>query len=261
MTDDSTDTLTDPEPAEAAPADAPATEAAAVEPVRPEVPFWQRPNVERYLLPLVLPIVVVLGLVVYVLNLSRVFLSAHGHIPVVVGSVITVAILLGGTVLSNSSRLRSTSIALMTTLFALLIFTSGWLVLGHSQEKKAGGTPLTAVGPFQGKIDLAALASLKFTPSTFSVKTGIYSVTLTDDAAGPHTLDFDDPQTLFAGLAVNGAGEKQSSRIFFGAPGDYTFFCAIPGHRVAGMQGTVKVTGPPMTLVQAEAAAGKKSGG
>ena len=38
-----------------------------------------------------LPIVVVIGLVVYVLNLSRVFLSAHGHIPVIVGSVITVA--------------------------------------------------------------------------------------------------------------------------------------------------------------------------
>ena len=90
------------------------------------------------------------------------------------------------------------------------------------------------------------------------MKTGIYSVTLTDDATGPHTLDFDDPKTLFAGLAVNGAGEKQTSRIFFGAPGDYTFFCAIPGHRAHGMQGVVKVTGPPMTLVQAEAAAAKK---
>ncbi len=259
MTDDSTDTLTDPPPAEVPAAEVAATEPAAIEPAPPAaVPFWHRPNVERYLLPLVLPVVVVVGLVVYVLNLSRVFLSSHGHIPVVVGSVITVAILLGATVLSNSTRLRSSSIALMTALFALLIFTSGWLVLGHSQVKGEGGTPLTAKGAFVGKIDLAALASLKFTPVSFSVKTGIYSVTLTDDAAGGHTLDFDDPKTLFAGLAVNGAGQKQASRIFFGAPGDYTFFCAIPGHRAQGMFGVVKVSGPPMTLADAEAAAAKK---
>jgi len=262
MTDDNADTLTDP-PAgevvatEATATDAPETEAAAIVPAPPaEVAFWQRPNVERYLLPLVLPIVVVVGLVVYVLNLSRVFLSAHGHIPVVVGSVITVAILLGATVLSNSSRLRSSSIALMTALFALVIFASGWLVLGHSQVKGQGGAPLTAVGPSSGKIAIAAGVGgqLKFAPVALSMKTGIYSVTLTDDATGPHTLDFDDTNTLFAGLAVNNAGEKANSRIFFGAPGAYTFFCAIPGHRAAGMQGVINVTGPTMTLAQAEAA-------
>jgi plastocyanin len=251
MSDDSTDTLTDPQPAEPSAA-VPATEA-AVEPARPEVPFWQRPNVERYLVPLVLPIVVVVGLVVYVLNLSRVFLSGHGHIPTIVGSTITVAILLGATVLSNSARLRSTSIALMTTLFALVIFTSGWLVLGHSQLQGEGATPLSAQGAFSGKLEMSALAALKFDPNGLTAKTGISLVTLTDDAAGPHTLDFDDTKTLFAGLAVNSAGEKSSSRIFFGEPGTYTFFCAIPGHRAAGMQGTVTVTGPPVTLAEAEA--------
>jgi plastocyanin len=250
MTDDSTDTLTE-EPA----AEVVGAESAAIEPGPAAViPFWRRPYVERYLVPLVLPIVVVAGLLVYVLNLSRVFLAAHGHIPVVVGSVITVAILVGATVLTNSKQLKSTSIALMTTIFALVVFTSGWLVLGHSQVKGESTAPLTATGPVSGKIDLAALASLKFTPVSFTVKTGIYMVTLTDDAAGPHTTDFDDPTTLFKGLTVNAQGQKDSSRIFFGAPGTYTFFCAIPGHRAAGMQGTVTVTGPPMTLEQAQAA-------
>jgi plastocyanin len=249
MTDEHTDTLTD-----TAVTDAPATEPAATEPEPERVPFWQRPAVEQFLFPLVLPIVVVLGLVVYVLNLSRVFLSAHGHIAVAVGSVITVAILLGATVLSNSSRLRSSSIALMTTLFVLVVFGSGWLVLGHSQVKGEANTPLPAAGPSSGKLELSALASLKFVPSSLSVKTGVYSVTLTDDATGSHTLDFDDPSTLFVGLKVNSQGEKATSRIFFGDPGDYTFFCAIPGHRAAGMQGTVHVTGSSMTLAQAEAA-------
>lgn len=221
------------------------------------VPFWQRPNVERYLFPLVLPIVVVVGLVVYVLNLSRVFLSAHGHISVVVGSVITVVILLGATVLSNAKRLRSSSIALMTTLFVLVIFTSGWLVLGHSQEKGGGTTPLTAAGPAPGgklAITAAPGGQFKFAPAALTVKTGIYSITLTDGAVGQHTLDFDNPATLWAGLQVGTQGEKATSRIYFGAPGDYTYFCAIPGHRAAGMQGVIHVTGPPLTPAQAETA-------
>ena len=103
MTDDSTDTLTDPPPAEPPATVAETTEVAARRArAEPVVPFWHRPNVERYLLPLVLPIVVVVGLVVYVLNLSRVFLSGHGHIPTVVGSTVLVVILIGATVFSNA---------------------------------------------------------------------------------------------------------------------------------------------------------------
>lgn len=227
------------------------------EPPAAKVPFWQRPNVERYLFPLVLPMVVVVGLVIYVLNLSRVFLSAHGHIAVAVGSVITVLILIGATVLSNSKQLRSSSIALMTTIFVLAIFSSGWLVLGHSQEKGGGSAPLAAAGPAPGgKLAIVAApgGKLTYAPLKFTVKTGVYEMSLTDGSTGPHTLDFDDPTTLFAGLQVGTSGEKVSSRIFFGTPGDYTYFCAIPGHRAAGMQGTITVTGPPMTLAQAEAA-------
>ena len=227
--------------------------AVAAEPVG----FWQRPHVERYLVPLVLPILVVLGLVIYVLNLSRVFLSAHGHISVAIGSVITVVILLGATALSNASRLRSSSIALMTTIFLLVIFTSGWLVLGHSQEKGGQSAPLVATGPAPaGKLAITAApgGQFKFAPSALNATTGIYSITLTDGAVGQHTLDFDDPTTLWVGVEVNNQGDKVTSRIFFGAPGDYTYFCAIPGHRAAGMQGTIHVTGPPMTLAQAEAA-------
>ena len=75
-----------------------------------------------------------------------------------------------------------------------------------------------------------------------------------DEGQG-HTLNFDDAATLYPGLEVNTPGETKSARIFFGTPGDYTFFCAIPGHRSAGMQGVVTVTGAPMTLDQALAKA------
>jgi len=232
---------------------APAGEPAAEE--RP-VSFWHRPNVERYLVPLITPVIVVVGLVVYVLNLSRVFLSAHGHTAVVVGSVVTALILLGATVLSNSARLRSQTLTLMTAGFVLVVLGSGWLVLGHSQEKNVSSAALPAAGPYSKEITITAspTGGLTFGPSSVSVTTGVYEMTLVDGASISHTLNFDQSSALFSGLVVNGSGEKHSSRIFFGAAGDYTYYCAIPGHRAAGMQGVVHVTGPTMTLAQAEAA-------
>ncbi|HTD50771.1 MAG TPA: hypothetical protein VK771_09235, partial [Acidimicrobiia bacterium] len=151
---------TDPASGETAPA---VVEPAAVVPVAAEpLPFWHRPNVERYVVPLITPILVVLGLVVYVLNLSRVFLSAHGHTSVVVGTIVTVVVLLGATVLSNSSRVRSSSISLMTAGFLLVVFVSGWLVLGHSQVKGASSAVLPKGGPSQGSFTIVAQPASAF---------------------------------------------------------------------------------------------------
>jgi plastocyanin len=263
MTDETSDpgsVATEPAPTDSAPA---VVEPAGVEPVPTEpVSFWHRPNVERYVVPLITPILVVVGLVVYVLNLSRVFLSAHGHTAVVVGTVVTIVILFGATVLSNSSRLRSSSITLMTAGFLLVVFVSGWLVLGHSQVKSSNSAVLTAAGPSQGSFMITAqpAAPLAFGPSSLSMKTGIYTINFRDGANTTHTLNFDQSSTLWAGLVLNTQGETLKSRIFFPSAGDYTFYCAVPGHRAAGMQGVVHVTGPTLTLTQAEGA-GKPSGG
>jgi plastocyanin len=165
-------------------------------------------------------------------------------------------ILIGATILANAS-LKTTSIALMTTGFVFLIFVSGWLVLGSSAEKKQANASLPTAGPYDAEIKITAAPTggLSFAPSALTVKTGIYLVTLVDGANAQHTLNFQDPSTLWPGLVVNTAGEKVQGRIFFGADGAYTYFCAVTGHEAAGMKGTVTVTGPPMTLQQAEASA------
>ena len=224
-----------------------------VAPVAP-VPFWQRPNVERYFMPFIVPVVIVAGIVIFILNISRVFLAAHGHIPVVICSVVLLVILIGATVLANAS-LKTTSIALMTTGFVFVIFVSGWLVLGSSAEKKEASSTLPATGPVNGtiKIEASPTGGLSFGPSALSVKTGIYLVVFTDGANAQHTLNFQDQSTLWPGLVVNNAGEKLQSRIFFGTAGAYIYFCAVPGHEAAGMHGVVTVTGPTMTVAQAEA--------
>jgi len=222
------------------------------------VPFWQRPLVERFLVPLVLPIAVVVGLVAYILNISRIFLSAHGHIPVILGSIITAMILFGAALLSAASpRMRQSAITLVSAAFILAIMSGGWLVLGHSQPEKTGPTTLPETLKTKQTIQVTAAPGgrLAFSPNQLTAKTGLATIAVTIAGAG-HTFDMRDSTTLFAALSLDAAGTKKDGVAFFAAPGTYGFFCAIPGHDAAGMHGTITVSGPATTLTQALTATG-----
>jgi plastocyanin len=74
---------------------------------------------------------------------------------------------------------------------------------------------------------------------------------------GNLTIDYDNPSQVAHSIAVataNGnvlgetqpaAGGKQTLDIPNLAPGKYVFYCTVPGHREAGMEGNLTVTGGP----------------
>jgi plastocyanin len=226
--------------------------------------FWERPMVERYFSPLVLPLAAVLGVVVYVLNVSRLFLSAPGNVAVVLGTVITVVILFGAALLALSPRLRSGSIALITVGFIALIVSAGSVNLGHSEPHgEAEGGTLACDTPAQGSLQFVAGPNngLTFAPDEAAAQTGLVNIEITDGSNTEHTFVFDDAETKFEKQTVAGAGSKAACVAFFPQPGDYTFFCDIPGHRQAGMEGSIHVEGDPITLEEAEAAGGGAGGG
>lgn len=220
----------------------------------PEVPFWQRPYVERYLVPFLLPFGIVVGLVLFVLNISRIFLANHGTKAVVLGTIITIVILAGATVLSAASeRLRSSSMGLATAAFIAVIALGGWLALGHAEGEGEGDDVLLANdGPALGELGFESLPSLRFVPDEVTTETGIQRITMTN-VGGPHTFVFETPGTRFETLVVDAAGEVDTGRAFFGDPGEYVFFCSVPGHRAAGMEGVITAEGDPKTFEQAEA--------
>ena len=194
------------------------------------------------------------------LNISRLFLSGHGHIPVIVGSIITLMILIGATLLSAAApRLRQSAITLISAAFIFSIMSGGWLVLGHSQPESTGPTSLPDTLKTTQTLSVTAGAGgqLKFAPSTLTAKTGLVSIKV-DMGSGGHTFNLSDPTTLFAGVSVT--QPAQTIVAFFPKPGSYTFFCATPGHEAAGMKGTITVTGAPMTLTEAVTAAGNPAG-
>jgi plastocyanin len=236
---------------------APSAEVAVPPAVAPEpVSFWNRPYVEKFFTPLVLPLLVVAGIVVYVLNVSRLFLSAHGHIPVIIGTVITLVILVGAASLSASPRLRQSQVVLLTTGFVAVLAFSGWISLGRSQVKGEASAPLPADLNVKQiiKVTAAPGGQLAFAPNSLPVKTGLVKFEVNFAAAG-HTFQVQDPKARFAELKPPGTGVV-SGVAFFSAAGDVTFLCTIPGHEAAGMKGTITITGPAMTLEQALAADG-----
>jgi plastocyanin len=79
-----------------------------------------------------------------------------------------------------------------------------------------------------------------------------YTTTEASAKAGKVTIDFNNPQGLTHDVAIessNGeevgktdliASEETSTAVNL-KPGTYTFYCSVPGHREAGMEGTLTV--------------------
>jgi plastocyanin len=252
-----TDTTTE-EPQESTEVEAaPTTD---VEAAPAAVSFWHRPYVERYLVPLVLPVAVIVGVVMYVLNVSRLFLSAHGHLPIIIGTVITILILLGASLLAGS-RLRPSSTLLVTAGFIIALTFAGWISLGHSESKEAANGPLPATLKAAQTIKLteAPGGAFAFQPNALdNIKTGLAKITVNFAATG-HTFAFHEAEVRFKELKPAGAG-PDSGIAFFPAPGTYSFYCTVPGHEAAGMHGTMKVSGPAMTIDEALTKSGNAAG-
>jgi plastocyanin len=109
----------------------------------------------------------------------------------------------------------------------------------EAEEEPAGGSA-GAEGP-GGTLRLAA------DPASIA-----YDTKELGSAPGKVTIDFDNPSAIEHDVAIEAEGGEElaaSEVIKEGktsvsaelAPGTYTFFCTVPGHREAGMEGTLAV--------------------
>ena len=199
---------------------------------------------DRLVLPLLLPLLSMFAVFLYVTNISRVFLASGENVSVLVGTIVTLGILVGGAAISASPRLRSSTLVIVLAGFTVLVLSAGLLSLGPSEEKASGGGGFKQpTGPPVATLDVDALASFSFQAKEFTVSPpGVIEINYNDVGGGTHTLVFTDPKLSGFQLAVPQGPKTGKVQL---TPGSYTIYCTIPGHRAAGMQATVNVGPAP----------------
>ena len=193
---------------------------------------------DRLLLPIALPLLSMLAVFLYVVNVSRVFLASGENVSVLVGTIVTVGILVSGAAISATPRLRSSTLVMGLSGFAVLVLSAGLLSLGPSEPKETGGGGFQPPkGPAVASLDVEALPSLSFQAKDFTTAAGVNQINYID-GGGTHTLVFTDPK--LSGFELKVPQGPKTGKVQLN-PGTYTIYCTIPGHRAAGMQATVNV--------------------
>jgi plastocyanin len=190
---------------------------------------------------ILLPLASMVAIFVYVYNISRVFLAGgDGAETVIIGSVVTVAILGGATLIAASPRLRTSSLVMVLAIALLLVMSAGLVTLGPSEEKKAagGGGYKQPTGPAVNTLDVDAV--LPFTTHEYTAPAGINEIVYVAKSV-PHTLVFSEAKYAGWELKVDAVGKNDQGKVDLTA-GKYTIYCTIPGHRAAGMEATLTVT-------------------
>jgi uncharacterized cupredoxin-like copper-binding protein len=114
-----------------------------------------------------------------------------------------------------------------------------------SQPTATTGTPAPPSSPAAGPATKLALSAdaggqLAYDKKTLSAKAGTVEIAF----ANPSPIEHD--VTIAQGATVLGAtptftGGSKTLKLSL-KPGTYTFYCSVPGHRQAGMEGTLTVT-------------------
>jgi plastocyanin len=128
---------------------------------------------------------------------------------------------------------------------SILIVTFAVTGCGGSSKSSSSSSSSGAAAPTTGSasstLSDAANPSgqLKFTSSSLTAKAGKVTVQFTNKSSIAHNFTIQGSGGV-VGSTPTFAGGTKSFTVNL-KPGTYTFYCSVPGHRQAGMQGTITV--------------------
>jgi len=110
-------------------------------------------------------------------------------------------------------------------------------VVGAACSGDDGGTTyVEPKGPPVAELDFEA-ENFSFSPKDLSAPPGILDITVTS-IEGAHDFAIEGQPGFL--LEVSATGKTATGKIKL-KPDTYTFYCLLPGHRAAGMEGTLTV--------------------
>jgi plastocyanin len=110
------------------------------------------------------------------------------------------------------------------------------------EEKSEGGEAEggTAGSASAVQIEANPEGALEFTTTSATAKAGKVTIDFTNSSPVPHdvTIEAEGGETLAQTEVFAEGSESTTANL---KPGTYTFYCSVPGHREAGMEGTLTV--------------------
>ena len=147
--------------------------------------------------------------------------------------------------------MKKAAVALVLVLASLALVACGGSDDSSSSESTA--TETTAESNGGGEAEGKSAGSANAIAFEADPAGGLaYTATAVTAKAGKDTIDFTNPQPLMHDVAIEDSSGKtvaQTSTVAEGSdsttaelePGEYTFYCTVPGHREGGMEGTLTV--------------------
>lgn len=108
-----------------------------------------------------------------------------------------------------------------------------------------GATATTGAAGGAETLDVSSPADggLIFQPDGLTAQAGNVTVTYDNPSQVPHSIAVATANGNVLGEVQPFTDGSQSVQLTNLAPGEYTFYCTVPGHREAGMEGTLTVGG------------------
>lgn len=139
-----------------------------------------------------------------------------------------IALPLAGCGSSSSSSPTSTSTSPTTT--------------ASTTSSSTSSSPSTGGAAAKGALSLEANkeGELKYNKTSLTAKAGNVSIDFANMSSLSHNVTIESSSGQVLGATPTFAGGSKTLSVNL-KPGTYKFFCSVPGHRMAGMEGTLTV--------------------
>lgn len=197
---------------------------------------------DRVLIPFAIPVAAVLVILIAVLNFSVILLALEERVSETAATVVAIAaataVLFGAAYFSRGQDRSPRSLTALAGV-GLVLVLAGTVGAEAIQEGRETRPKAPDLGP--PDITITAGPGLTFQEKLLKSHPGRIVIQYVDADTIPHELLFDGIDGFK--LRVNSKGETAKGAVKLD-PGNYLYYCDIPGHEEAGMAGFLVVSEP-----------------
>lgn len=197
----------------------------------------------RVFTPIVMPLTILGGILLFAVSLARVLLAVPESVSVLVAVLVAGYVLMMAFLVERNRSITAPVVAVALSVGFLGVVGAGGVAASvgireiHHEEEGAGeGDPADTVEVPADALVWETDATLAFLSAPSSAPAGPATIAITNSSGLEHNVVFEgfmnDEEIV---EAVSGADVADVDV----PAGSYTYYCSVPGHRPAGMEGQI----------------------